>query len=232
MKHFNIDALAKTLFEQHILSPNTDTWHKLSEKLHHEEQKKKLKKLQVKVVSALIALFLGFGFTYDTNHRLDITTFINSENTDNDGLEYGFYRYQNTVMSSDIALVATKLKSTDVVPKEKGDITETKKKRVSSMSTTDKEQKTGVTKSPQKSSTLFNKFTKNSVKSVTNAEIDSLLEKAKENIQRDKALLKARQTFAYEILADVEEQMEQPDNKKLYKNLKQGFVKLRNAMAN
>ncbi len=68
---------------------------------------------------------------------------------------------------------------------------------------------------------------------VTEAEIDDLMLKARQNIEKRKASQAMRKFLAIEILAEIEQEIKHQDNhNRVSQNLKHGLLKLKDAIAN
>ena len=57
------------------------------------------------------------------------------------------------------------------------------------------------------------------------------MERARQNMYRKRVLLKVRETFSHEMLADIEKEMEK-GNKGFYQGVKRGYSKLKTFISN
>jgi hypothetical protein len=66
---------------------------------------------------------------------------------------------------------------------------------------------------------------------VTDAEVDSLLKRAQDEILRDKIFNKDKTVDALALLTEVEEELDQSFRDQIFNSLKAGFIKVRTAVA-
>jgi hypothetical protein len=228
MKHFDVEAYAKELLEGYTLKPNESTWPKLLDKLNEAEQKKRKQGYYVKGATFLVILMLGIGFTNegieDQVSKPFIDTQVNLIGNEPRGLHPAQTQEVRTEKSGSLIIAPNNKK---VSVKGRGMVVGTKKK-VSISSDTSTENVYVV-----KNITATNTSSESRNLEVTEAEIDDLMSKARQNVERQRALLRMRKVLAIEMLAEIEEEIEHQQHRDgLSQSLKYGFVKLKDAIAN
>ena len=74
-------------------------------------------------------------------------------------------------------------------------------------------------------------FMENNQESITDSEVDSLLRNAQQELLAEKALQSTQDVDAAELLAGVEDELEQSFRDQVFERLKNGYIKVRTAVA-
>ncbi|MGB5821738.1 MAG: hypothetical protein WBG90_19805 [Saonia sp.] len=232
MKHFDIEIYAKETLEAYTLSPDADTWQKLSDELEKQQHKKRQKISYIRITMMVAILIFGIQFVEDENDipaiisNTDYIITATTELTDKDKTPK-VQDIKKEDLTGANALMASRTSQNGksaVVQKIKGASTRS--------NNTIQQEKIEPIESLQNNKTFFDKFATKVDRVVTDAEIDSLMRKARENVEREKSLLAAREALAHDMLADIEKETKRRHDKKFYQNVKRGFMKLKSAIAN
>lgn len=229
MKHFDIDAYAKEKLEGDTLRPNATVWPKLLERLYEAEQKQRKRRYYVKGGAFLVILMLGLGFTNEGIGDQVSAPFIDTGIDFMDDVPEALYPSpkQTALKEKKRTLIKT---TRDKEVSIMGHGTEGKTMGRESLSS-DTDAQDQYDQAPMVDSKVSDRATS---LEVTDAEIDDLMSKARENVERERAALKEmRRTLAIEMLAEIEKEIEhQKHRNSLSQNLKHGFVRLKDAIAN
>ncbi len=228
MKHFDVEGYAKELLEGCTLKPNESTWPKLLDKLSEAEQKNRKQGYYIKGATFLVILMLGIGFTNEGIEDQVSMPFIDTQvNLIGDEPEVLHPAQTREVRTEKSGLLIKAPTNKKVSIKGRGMAVETKKKAPISSDTSMEniyvEKNIAATNTSPESRNL----------EVTEAEIDDLMSKARQNVERQRALLRMRKVLAIEMLAEIEKEIEHQQNRNgLSQSLKYGFVKVKDAIAN
>eukprot|EP01026_Neomeris_dumetosa_P002320 TRINITY_DN106208_c0_g1_i3.p1 TRINITY_DN106208_c0_g1~~TRINITY_DN106208_c0_g1_i3.p1 ORF type:complete len:229 (-),score=23.38 TRINITY_DN106208_c0_g1_i3:31-717(-) len=228
MKHFDVEDYAKELLVGYTLKPNESTWPKLLDKLSEAEQKNRKQRYYIKGATFLVILMLGIGFTNEGIEDQVSTPFIDTQiNLIGDEPEVLHPAQKREVRTKKSGLLIKATTEKKVSIKERRVVVETKKKAfIGSDTSTENiyvEKNIGATNTSSESWNL----------EVTEAEIDDLMRKARQNVERQRALLRMRKVLAIKMLAEIEEEIEHQQHRNgISQSLKYGFVKLKDAIAN
>ncbi|WP_422079628.1 hypothetical protein [Ulvibacterium sp.] len=227
MKHFDVEIYAKEKLGGYSLTPNKSAWSRLLDKLYEEEQKDRSRRNYLKGIAFLVAFMFGIGFIAE-----EIDGFTNRSFTDNTINLIG--QGHQVSQFAEKKVKCTKTESLPEVSERKEvvfighGIGAGMKNKVNKAQDND----SGNQDVAEHLETI-NVSVKSENSKVTEAEIDDLMRKARQNIERQKASQAMRKILAVEILAEIEQEIEHQQNRNsLSQNLKYGFVKLKDAIAN
>lgn len=227
MRHFDVEIYVKEKLDGYSLTPNKLVWSRLLDKLYEEEEKGRIRRRNIKGVAFLVAFMVGIGFIAE-----EIDGFTNKSFSDND---INLIGQGHQVLEVDEKKVKyLKAKSLPETPKKnkvsviKHGIGAVRKNEVFMAQDRD----SGNRHATEHSETINTSVDLGNSK-VSEAEIDDLMRKARQNIEKQKALQAMRKLLAAEILAEIEQEIEhQQHRNSLPQSLKYGFVQLKDVIAN
>ena len=227
MKHFDVEAYAKTMLNSMAIVPEEDGWQEISEKIDKEWYSKQKKTRYIKIALVMLFLFVipvPIEKSYENLISADDeSTGIVAENLSN------HYQIHNDVVidpEPSSFIVGNGKKSDEVTSggeaeKRKYQLASAKKLKKNIVQNEDIQEKEENSKAVEKLSYAV----------VTDAEIDSLIEKARQNLEMERALQREREAFAHEMLAEIKKETE-TKNQGLYHDLKRGYAKLKTVISN
>lgn len=228
MKHFDVEANAKQILGGYSLKPNESTWPKLLDKLHETEQKNRKRRCYIKGATFLVFLMLGIGLTKEGIGNQVGGPFVDKlYNLTNNETEILQFAQKREVRKEKAVLLMKAPNDQKVSPQVHGRVARAKKKTAILSDTNAESPDVEINRATTNTSSESRNL------EVTEEEIDDLMRKARQNIEKQKALQAMRKLLAVEILAEIEQEIEyQQHRKSLSQNLKNGFVKLKDVIAN
>jgi hypothetical protein len=226
MKHFDVEAYAKTTFNDFVLTPNKHTWQSISDKFDKRQHK-----VKQRIAYIRIAIFTAF-FLYMP------VSIINRE----DSLETGtgalnkiwIYEVKNdTQIANGNTTTVIYPSKADTKKKNKKGVKKAKpnKGAVQLVLTNTEKEKRLPTQIASKNEENHDESSFLEPVEVTDAEIDALMEKARQTIHMERAWSKARESLKNGILADVEREVE-TSNEGVYQDMKRSYIKLKTVISN
>lgn len=231
MMRFNIEKYVRSVLEDHTLDLRKDAWQDLSDKLDKQEQKK-TQRLIYRKVALFIAVFITglFPLTNKSDREINTSSLGDIGNLDN-----AEETKRIKVAATEICEInKTPLVADEVRKKENGG---TRKQEKIAQSAPDLAG-TGSERSSSVIMAYFNATPEHVM--VSDMEVDSLLQRVYENIQREKLLLREQKWVslpARQLLAevtDVEREIEpNEDDRSLFLNhLIRKFLKIETTFSN
>jgi hypothetical protein len=236
MKNFDIETYARKTLEGSVISPKDDTWRGLSDKLDTLYYRKRKKIIRIKA-----AIFIAL-FAYIPSATLNSDTARNMTGLAN--------HHQNSGIPSSVAVIDEldngdrstrrhRAPTTDRKETHKEKNVVTPRKKPIRLADTDDMGRN------KRSREYFLKNVKNLEMpnidthiEVTDAEVDSLMERARQNLQMERALQEAREVMIHQMLADVEREISdiegeiEAKNAGFYQNIKRSYTKLKTVISN
>lgn len=226
MKRFDIEIFVKSTLREYTLTPKRIAWLQLLDQLQKQEQKRDQRIIFMKAVLFITVFLAGFGSVRNKSlQHMDISLVENSgtiipiadievENGDMISLVAG---NNASTSKNDLVVVREKIPQRDVLSDE------VRSAALDEVSTADKRSPEDLNLSPGRK--------------VTDAEIESLMRKARKNIEKKRNLLKQQEILpAREFLVDaidIEEEIEpKGNNSDVAFNFLREFLKIKSAFAN
>ena len=235
MKGSNIDFYAKKTLENHTEVPKNNTWQRLSDELDDVEFRKKKNSFRVSVGMLMLGLFCSLQFTGDNTTTLTDSTIEKGSNLLSGSIKTNSeqdpiivpVKQSPVINKKSTATVVANTKAENIknsVGYEKG-MTSVNQFHISKPSADKSE-------AFEEATLPIQKDVVSSVEQVTEADIELLLKRARTNIERERSLTEIRKSNAHNMLTQVERDIQQPVERRLYRDVKQGFVKLKTILAN
>ena len=240
-------------FEKHIksklqereINPSENAWSKISSELKNDEIKKKPVYLWLGVAASIVVLLGVALFYFNGTNELNESS-IELVGTENENkVEEVIIKNPNQVIEEQVVVVQTETKRENIaveeveidVPNEKESIILDDAIEVAVVEHVSADQSTSKL---EVSDEIINSKVADIVaqidvleqySTVTDAEVDSLLKRAQDEILRERIFNKDNTVDAMALLTEVEEELDQSFRDQIFNSLKAGFIKVRTAVA-
>lgn len=235
----------KTKLQEREIHPSENAWSKISSELNDDTAKKKPVYLWMGVAASVVVL-IGVALFYFNGS--DVVNDISVEIVDiekEDTLEEVIAKEPVTFKEEQVVLVETNTKAESVaVEIEKYKIPEVQENKtlndaveiavvenVSSEKTTSKLIVSDEIINSKIAAIVAQVDVLEQNSAVTDAEVDSLLKRAQDEILRDRIFNTDKSVDAMALLTEVEEELDQSFRDQIFNSLKAGFIKVRTAVA-
>lgn len=230
MKHFDVEAYVKTTFDDFVLTPNKHTWQSISDKFDKRQHKVKQRIAYIRI-AIFTACFLHMPVSIiNREDSLETGTGVLNKvwvyEVKNDAQVLDEIANGNTTTVLYPAKADTKKKNIKGAKKDKPN-----KRAVQFVLTNTEKEKRLPTQIASKNEENHDESSFLEPVEVTDAEIDALMEKARQTIQMERAWLKARESLKNGILADVEREVE-TSNEGVYQDMKRSYIKFKTVISN
>ena len=235
MKRSDIDLFAKNTLENYTMTPRDGTWQRISDELDDVAYSKKRNSFRVSMGILLLGLLCGIQFTDDNVTTTTVITIEKSANPLSGPVDSKNEEVQTVALVKQSPFLNKKSKSVVNTKAEKGgNAADHPKGKTSenlfynSVSVTDMDKN----QEASKMELLLEEPAISSVKEVTEAELELLLNRARTNIKRERSLTEIPKSNAHMMLAEIQSEAELPVQQRFFHDVKQGFVKLKTVLAN
>ncbi|WP_324025558.1 hypothetical protein QSV08_20590 [Maribacter sp. BPC-D8] len=235
----------KAKFQEREINPSENAWSKISSELNTDTAKKKPVYLWLGVAASIVVLLGVALFYFNETNELNESP-IELVDIDNENkVEEVVTKDPTQLKEEQVVIVETNTKTESrTIKKEEYKIPEVQESKtlndaievavVAHVSTDQSTSKLEV------SDEIINSKVADIVaqidvleqySTVTDAEVDSLLKRAQDEILRDKIFNTDKSVDAMALLTEVEEELDQSFRDQIFNSLKAGFIKVRTAVA-
>jgi hypothetical protein len=240
-------------FEKHIkaklqereINPSENAWSKISSELKNDEIKKKPVYLWLGVAASIVVLLGVALFYFNSANELNESSIELVDVEDKNKVEEVITKDPDQLEEENIVVLQTETKPESIaleeveieVPKAKENIILDDAIEVAVVEYVSVDQSTSKL---EVSDEIINSKVVDIVaqidvleqySTVTDAEVDSLLRRAQDEILRDKIFNTDKSVDAMALLTEVEEELDQSFRDQIFNSLKAGFIKVRTAVA-
>ncbi|TDT38658.1 hypothetical protein CLV90_3629 [Maribacter spongiicola] len=238
-------------FEKHIkaklqereINPSENAWSKISSELKDDDRKKKPVYLRIGVAASIIVLLGVALFYFNGANELNESPIELVETENENKVEEVITK--DPVQEEQVVIVETNTKTeSTTVKKEEYKIPEVQENKTLNdaveIAVVENVPGDQSTSKLEVSDEIINSKVADIVaqidvleqySTVTDAEVDSLLKRAQDEILRDKIFNTDKSVDAMALLTEVEEELDQSFRDQIFNSLKAGFIKVRTAVA-
>ena len=233
----------KTKFQEREIHPSENGWSKISSELNNDETKKKPVYLWLGVAASVIVLLGVALFYFNGTNELNESPIELVEIENEDKVEEVITK--DPVQEEQVVIVETNTKTeSTTVKKEEYIIPEVQENKtlndaveiavvehVSADQSTSKLEVSDEIINSKVADIVAQIDVLEQYSTVTDAEVDSLLKRAQEEILRERIFNTDNTVDAMALLTEVEEELDQSFRDQIFNSLKAGFIKVRTAVA-
>jgi len=240
-------------FEKHIkaklqereINPSENAWSKISSELNNDETKKKPVYLWMGVAASIVVLLGVALFYFNSANELNESPIELVDVEDKNKVEDVITKDPAQLKEEQVVIVETNTKTeSTIIKKEEYLISEVQENKTLNdaveIAVVEYESADQSTSKLEVSDEIINSKVVDIVaqidvleqySTVTDAEVDSLLRRAQDEILRDKIFNTDKSVDAMALLTEVEEELDQSFRDQIFNSLKAGFIKVRTAVA-
>jgi len=233
----------KTKLQEREIQPSENAWSKISSELKDDDAKKKPVYLWIGVAASIVVLLGVALFYFNGANELNESPIELVEIENEDKVEEVITR--DPVQEEQVVIVETNRKTeSTTVKKEEYIIPEVQENKtlndaveiavvehVSADQSTSKLEVSDEIINSKVADIVAQIDVLEQYSKVTDAEVDSLLKRAQDEILRDKIFNTDKSVDAMALLTEVEEELDQSFRDQIFNSLKAGFIKVRTAVA-
>ena len=220
----------KKLFDKRRIKPSADAWNRIGDRLESKPKTNRFPVLRYGIAAALAALLLSVIWLSDSEEPiLENTPVVVQPAISDEVLMSPDKEVQHIAIDADLTEVPDEQpESSTLVASDEPDplAKEARTSRTPAENYADQMIDQKITEVA-----AHVKLLEDGKESVTDAEVDSLLRHAQRELLADKAFNESNGVDAQELLAGVEDELNKSFRDQVFEKLKNGFVKVRTAVA-